>query len=218
MVKLYPSLISADLLDLRSQITLLDPYCDGYHLDVMDGHFVPNITWGPAFINTIAATTTKQCWVHLMTTNPQMWIDRFVLSPGSMVDFHIETDVDHQAILDHIRFKGWRCGITLSPNTSITTILPLLRHVDYVLVMSVQPGFSGQTFIPSSLETITALADYRAQQALKFDIAIDGGINELTIQQAVKAGATHIAAAAAIFSQHNPVTALECLKRLTFSI
>lgn len=218
MIKLYPSLISGDILNLQEQITLLDPHCDGYHLDLMDGHFVPNITWGPAFINAIATATTKTCWVHLMATNPEQWINHFTLPAGSMVDFHIETSIDHKALLTSIKAKGWRSGIAVSPQTDIEAVFHLIDNIDYILIMSVEPGFSGQAFIPEVIEKINALATYREKYGLRFEIAIDGGINKQNIGEVVKAGVDHIAAAAAIFAENDPVVALQNLKLLLFSV
>jgi len=214
MATLFPSLISADLLNLQHQLAVLDPYCDGYHLDLMDGHFVPNITWGPDFINAIAQATQKQLWVHLMATNPRQWIDRFTLPAKSMVDFHVEVDIDHQALLEHIRHKQWHAGITLKPNTPLEALTPLIPYVDYVLIMSVEPGFSGQSYNPASADKIKKLYAYRQEHNLTFKIAVDGGINAQNIQHVVQAGADYVALATAIFGAQDPVAAMQQLKEL----
>jgi ribulose-phosphate 3-epimerase len=212
MIQIFPSLIGGNLLALADQIKTLDPHCAGYHLDMMDGHFVPNITWGPAFINAIAEKTSKQIWVHMMVTDPGHWLPRFNLPPHSMVDFHSETDVDHQAVIKVIRDKGWNPGIVLNPETTIDLLLPLLDKVDYVVVMSVHPGFSGQQFIAESLKTIHELAEIRARFGYSFKIGIDGGINAENISGVVNTGADYVAVASAIFDQPDPVVALQELQ------
>lgn len=211
---IFPSLISADLLNLQQQITLLDPYCDGYHLDLMDGHFVPNITWGPQFINAIANSTSKHCWVHAMATQPEIWIDRFELNMHAMVDFHIETCIDHKALLTYIRKKNWQAGIAIKPTTGIDAVIPLLNDLDYVVIMSVEPGFSGQQFIPTSVEKIKALTRYRSDNNLSFKLAIDGGINTNNIRDVYKAGIDYCAVASALFSKEDPIEALHNLKKI----
>jgi ribulose-phosphate 3-epimerase len=212
MIQIFPSLIGGNLLALADQIKTLDPHCAGYHLDMMDGHFVPNITWGPAFVNAIAKKTSKQIWVHMMVTDPGQWLARLSLAPHSMVDFHIETNVDHQAIIKAIRTKGWSPGIVLNPETAVDLLAPLLDTVDYVVVMSVHPGFSGQKFISESLKTMHKLAELRAQHGYTFKIGVDGGINAENISKVVSAGAEYVAVASALFDQPDPVVALEKLQ------
>lgn len=212
MIQIFPSLIGGNLLALGDQITLLDPHCAGYHLDMMDGHFVPNITWGPAFINAIAQKTSKQLWIHMMVTDPDHWLSRFTIPPHSMVDFHVETNVDHQLIIKTISNKGWNPGIVLNPETKLGLLLPLLEQVDYIVVMSVHPGFSGQQCIPESVQKIRKLAEIRAQHGYSFKIGVDGGINAKVINAVVDAGADYIAVASAIFDQPNPAIALQELR------
>jgi ribulose-phosphate 3-epimerase len=212
MIQIFPSLIGGNLLALADQIRTLDPHCAGYHLDMMDGHFVPNITWGPAFINAIAQKTSKQIWLHMMVTDPGQWLPRFSLAHSSMVDFHIETKVDHQAIIKAIRDKGWSPGIVLNPETDLNLLLPLLDTVEYVVVMSVHPGFSGQKFIPESIKTIHKLAEIRTRSGYSFKIGVDGGINAENINAVVDAGADYVAVASALFDQPDPVVALQELQ------
>jgi ribulose-phosphate 3-epimerase len=214
VVYIFPSLIGGDLLALRDQISRLDRYCSGYHLDLMDGHFVPNITLGPSMINAIAAVTRKKVWVHMMVTDPGYWLAQFHLPKGSMVDFHWEVPMDHAALIKKIRDKGWSPGIALSPETPIADLLPLLKSVDHVLVMSVKPGFSGQLFIPESIKKIQNCALLRSSGGYTFKIAIDGGITKQVIHDIVSAGADYIAVASAIFAHKNPEEALKELMDL----
>ena len=211
---IYPSLISASLLNLQQVITTLDPHCDGYHVDIMDGQFVPNITWGPAFANAIAATTNKTIWVHLMTTDPFTWIDRLELPKNSIVSFHIEANDNTPITIKAIREKGWRASITVSPKTNIVEIVPLLDQVDQVLVMSVDPGFSGQQFLTHTLEKIPLLVAEREKQNLTFSIGMDGGIGKENCAEIVRSGVQDLAIAHAIFGQKDPVQALTELRAL----
>lgn len=211
MATIYPSLISADLLNLETQIHQLDPYCHGYHLDVMDFHFTPNLTWGPPFINQIAHTTTRQLWVHLMVEKPTTMIDALKLPANSILTFHIETSEEKNNLISRIKGNKWLPGIAISPKTSIQETIPFLATIHQVTIMSVEPGFSGQTFLPNSLAKIKELADYRAAHKLSFRIGVDGGINEENIKMVVDTGADDLACAAAIFSHDNPV---ERLRRL----
>ncbi|HEV2916615.1 MAG TPA: ribulose-phosphate 3-epimerase [Candidatus Babeliales bacterium] len=209
MIRIYPSLIGGDILALRDQIRLLDSHCAGYHLDLMDGHFVPNITWGPAYINAIAKATTKQLWVHMMVTDPAFWFDRLELPLESMVDFHIETAIDHYVLMRMIQHAGMQAGIAISPGTSLQLLDPLLSLVDYVLIMSVQPGFSGQQFIAESIERIQELAAIKSTKHYDFSIAVDGGITMFNINQTIEAGAAYIAIASGLFANHKPVETLQ---------
>ena len=143
MVRIYPSLMAADPLHLENEIELLEPYCAGFHLDVMDNHFVPNITWGANTVNAIAKRG-KPVWVHLMVEKPDLFYDTLFLPVDSTVSFHIESDVDVFEFVKIIREKKQQVSIAISPKTPISRILPFLVNLDQDLLMSVEPGFSGQ--------------------------------------------------------------------------
>lgn len=215
MARIYPSLISGNLLAIQQEIEQFDPVCPGYHLDVMDFNFVPNLTWGPQFINAIAASTNKQLWVHLMVTQPDALLELFKLPAQSILTFHIENNIDILKAIRAIQDKNWLPGIAISPKTCVETSFEFLKTIYQVTVMSVEPGFSGQSFIASSLDKIKQLAAYRAQHKLEFKIAVDGGITHDNIKQVIDAGADDIAAAAAIFHQPNPLKAYQQLKSNT---
>jgi ribulose-phosphate 3-epimerase len=214
MMQIFPSLISSDILALRDQITLLDHHCVGYHLDVMDGHFVPNISWGPSFINAISQVTTKQLWIHLMVTNPWCVLLQFSIPPGSIVDFHAELPLDHMQLIATLKKQQLCPGVALCPNTPLEVLMPLLETIEQVTVMSVEPGFSGQQFIPTSIKKIAKLAQIRKDHNFKYKIAVDGGINCSNIIDVAQAGAQYVAIANGIFSDSNPVTALQELNTL----
>lgn len=214
MAHIYPSLISANLLNLQTEIQKLDPYCIGYHLDIMDNHFVPNLTWGPAFIDAIGRGTTRQLWVHLMVDNPLSWVEKLTLPANSTVSFHIETKDNVNDIIKFIHDKKWRASITLSPKTNVEAALPVANVVDQVLVMSVEPGYSGQQFLPHVVTKVQELVAYRAKHTLKFSIAMDGGINKDNIAMLAHEGVEDFAIAHAIFGQPDAVKALQELQQL----
>jgi len=214
MAALYPSLISSDILNLQRTIESLDPYCAGYHLDVMDYHFVPNLTWGPAFLHAIAKATTKKVWVHLMVDNPEMWVEKLDLPAGTLVTFHIETTNEPERLINLIQNKKWLAGIAMSPKTAIEELFPFLGRIHQALVMSVQPGHSGQLFMPSAIDKVNRLAEYRKSNNLHFSIGIDGGVNKENISMLVKAGVDDFGIATAIFGQPDPVAALQELNKL----
>jgi ribulose-phosphate 3-epimerase len=215
MPTIYPSLIGADQLNLAQTIKNLDPHVVGYHLDVMDNHFVPNLTWGAPTVNAIAQITNRILWIHLMVTNPADWIDLLKLKPGSIFSFHAEALHDESAatIIASIKKKGWRASVAINPSTSVESIFNLLLLVDQVLVMSVQPGFSGQSFIADVVNKLKPLVEYRASHNLNFRIGMDGGIDENTIEMLAHNGVDDFAIASGIFAQPNPVAALELLNK-----
>lgn len=214
-MKLFPSLISSNLLQLGQTIATLDPYVDGYHLDIMDFHYVPNLTWGPAFINAIRKASRKQLWIHLMVDEPLRYLERFELAPNDIVSFHASAAPNAVLPLyQEIRRRNLIPSIALKPTTDVSVIKLLLdAHIDirHVLLMSVEPGFSGQSFIPNSIERLQELVQLRTASHANFTIGIDGGITQENISAVCAAGAQDIAAASAIFSQPDPLAAIKLL-------
>jgi ribulose-phosphate 3-epimerase len=215
MAAIYPSLIGADLLNLEKTISLLDPFCAGYHLDVMDHHFVPNLSMGPMFINALAKKTQRtDLWVHLMVTDPTPYIDKLQLPPGSYFTFHIESKGGVLDVIKHIREKKWKPGIAIKPKTPVQEIFPFLNLIDQLTVMSVEPGFAGQQFLKESIEKVKTVAAYRATSKTNFALAIDGGINQHNIKELAQLGVDQFAVSTAIFDHHDPVAALKLLHAL----
>lgn len=209
MTLIYPSLISADLLNLGTVIKSIDPYCAGYHLDVMDFHFAPNLTWGPAFLEAIAGATAKKLWVHLMVENPDLWIEKLNLPPQTIVTFHIESTNSVAHIIKLIQNKSWLPSIAISPKTDVNECFPFLESAHQVLIMSVEPGHSGQQFMPAMIDKVEQLVEFRTFHKMNFRIGIDGGINKENINIVTKKGVDDIGVANAIFGQQDPVTALQ---------
>lgn len=214
MAIIFPSLISADLLNLEKEIKELDPYAYGYHLDIMDHHFVPNLTWGPAFIEAIARITQRTLWVHLMVDNPKIWVEKLTLPAGSIVSFHIETILKNSDLIEFIQKKRWQASIAISPKTNVEEIFSCLPTIDQVLIMSVEPGWSGQSFLTETVSKVETLTAYRQTHGLKFAIAMDGGISEKNIQELAHKGVDHFAVANAIFGKPDPAKALQELNAL----
>lgn len=210
-IKIAPSLLSADFSDLRGEVEKVEAAgADWLHVDVMDGHFVPNITMGPFIVEAIKKVATKPLDVHLMIDDPLKYAEPFVKAGADSITFHIESPVDHQAVIDRLRGLGVGVAITLNPPTPVTDLAPWLSQVDMVLVMSVNPGFSGQKFIESSLEKVRWL---RQQMGEGKDIEIDGGINMETGPLAVGAGATILVAGTAIFRADDPARVIAALRK-----
>ncbi len=209
-IKVSPSILSADFSCLAEELRKIRVAgADLIHVDVMDGHFVPNITIGPVVIKDIKRHTDLPLDVHLMIENPQNLIDSFVQAGSDMITLHIETiDVSSFKFqASRLKAKGVKVGVSLNPPTELRKITDLLGVVDFVLVMSVNPGFSGQEFIPEILPKIKEL-----RSVFKGDIAVDGGINDITAQGAVRAGANILAAGSYIFKSKNYTEVIRRLK------
>lgn len=202
MIEIAPSILSADFARLGEEVraaqeggaTLL-------HVDVMDGHFVPNITIGPPVVAALRKATALPLDVHLMIEHPDKYVGTFVEAGADWVSVHQEASVHLHRTLDLIRSKGAQAGVVLNPATPVETVSEVLDQVDYVLVMSVNPGFGGQKFIPGSLAKIKKLVGMRAARGLGFRIEVDGGVGMDTIAEVVRAGAEVLVAGNAVFGK-----------------
>jgi len=205
-----PSILSADFAKLGAEIADVDRGgCDFLHLDVMDGHAVPNISFGPPIIKSIRPVTNAYLDAHLMITDPLRYAPAMVKAGANNVTFHVERVLDPAAAAKELRKLGCHVGITLNPATGVEAIYPALDHVDVVLVMSVVPGFSGQTFMPEVLAKCKVLKKrFRPDQRLQ----IDGGINTDTIRQARDAGVDWFVVATAVFGQKDRAAAIRALR------
>ncbi|NIA11644.1 MAG: ribulose-phosphate 3-epimerase [Nitrospiraceae bacterium] len=185
-----PSILSADFSNLSTEIKKIEMVPNSWvHLDVMDGHFVPNLTFGSCVINSIRKVTNLFFDAHLMVDNPESFIDNFKKCGVNAITFHIEETHFPLRIIKKIRESGLKVGISVNPATSVREVSHLLPLVDLFLIMSVEPGFSGQKFIPFSIKKIQEAAKIREKNHLKFIISVDGGINEETAENTLKAGA-----------------------------
>jgi len=210
-IKIAPSILSADFSQLKYQIKEVElAGADLLHIDVMDGHFVPNITIGPVVIKDIRKITKLPLDVHLMITHPLKFIDAFIQAGADMITVHIETikKQEIKKLKEKLKIKGIKLGVSLNPATSISKIKDILKFVDFVLVMSVNPGFGGQRFIPAVIPKIKAL-----RLIFKGDISVDGGVNDKVAPKLIKAGVNILAAGSYIFAAKDKVAAIESLRK-----
>jgi len=186
------------------------------HVDVMDGHFVPNITIGPPVVKSLRKATQVPLDCHLMIEDPDRYIADFAAAGANWISVHQEACVHLHRTLESIRQHQCRAGVVINPATPVNTLLEVLDMVDFVLVMSVNPGFGGQKFIPGTLHKISRLAKLRADRNLAFRIEVDGGVGLDTVQQVVRAGAEILVAGNAVFGKGDPKTNAQALLKAAF--
>lgn len=213
MTKIFPSLLSADFMNLEKEVQhLTEAGVDGLHFDVMDGQFVPNISIGFPILEALRKKTTLPIDVHLMIDNPENYIDAFCEKGADKVSVHIEATPHIHRAIQKIKAHGKEAGVVINPGTAVSQLESLLQDIDFVLVMSVNPGFGGQAFIPQSVDKIKALNEYRHQHGLNFKIEVDGGVNNQTAPSVIKAGADWLVAGSYFFKFDSYHEALQHLK------
>ncbi|HEY4567335.1 ribulose-phosphate 3-epimerase [Planococcaceae bacterium Storch 2/2-2] len=214
MIKIAPSILSADFAKLGEEIKEVERAgADWIHVDVMDGHFVPNITIGPLVVDAIRPVTDLPLDVHLMIENADDYVEQFAKMGADYITVHVEACPHLHRTIQTIRQAGAKPGVVLNPHTPVSAIEPILEEIDLVLFMTVNPGFGGQQFIPSVLNKVKELKAIVDERGLSLDIEIDGGINEETIVDAVEAGANVFVAGSAIFGKEDREEALQAIKK-----
>lgn len=198
-MKIAPSVLPADFTNLKAEIDSISE-ADYIHIDIMDGNFVPNISFGPNINKQIASITDVPLDVHLMVLDPVKWIKQFSIKQVSYITVHYEAN-DFEKALDKIRYYGKKTGLSIKPETKVSEIKSYLKDLDMVLVMSVEPGFGGQKFMPESLEKVKELVEIRREQNLDFVIEIDGGMNKETLPLAKSAGVDLAVIGSYLFAQ-----------------
>jgi ribulose-phosphate 3-epimerase len=212
LIELAPSILSADFAHLADQVARAqEGGAAVIHVDIMDGHFVPNLTIGPPVVKSLRKVTQLPLDCHLMIDNPDEFIPIFAEAGADWVSIHQEATVHLNRSLQHIRDHGCRAGVVINPATPVDTLSEVLDMIDYVLVMSVNPGFGGQKFLPNSLHKMRHLAEIRAQRGLNYRIEVDGGVALDTVTEVVRAGAEILVAGNAVFGKGDPKTNAEQL-------
>lgn len=213
MVKIAPSILSADFSKLGEEIKDVEiGGADYIHIDVMDGHFVPNITIGPLIVEAIRPVTKLPLDVHLMIENPDQYIEAFAKAGADYITVHVEATKHLHRTIHYIKSLGVKAGVVLNPATPVESIQHVISDVDMVLLMSVNPGFGGQAFIPEVITKIKAVKGMIDERGLQVEIEIDGGVNEVTAKQCNDAGATVLVAGSAIYNQKDRAKAIAALK------
>lgn len=214
MIKIAPSILAADFAKLGQEVQEVEKAgADWIHIDVMDGHFVPNITMGPIVVDALRPLTELPLDVHLMIENPDRYIEDFAKAGADYITVHVEACPHLHRTIQLIRSFGVKPGVVLNPHTPIETIQHVLEDIDLVLFMTVNPGFGGQKFIQSVVPKVEALSQTIKDKGLSVDIQIDGGINEETIVPCAQAGANVFVAGSAIFGKQDRAQALQAIKK-----
>lgn len=214
MVKLAPSILSADFGHLAEDVKKIEEGgADYIHVDVMDGHFVPNISFGASVMKCLNDKTKLPYDIHLMIENPDMYIDDFVTPKTEYITVHQEACIHLNRTVQNIKSKGVKAGVSINPATPVSTLECILPDVDLVLIMSVNPGFGGQKFIPGSLEKVRELAEIKKRKNLDFAIEIDGGITLENIKEVVEGGVEIAVAGSAVFKAEDVVERVRAFKK-----
>jgi ribulose-phosphate 3-epimerase len=212
MVQIAPSMLAADFLHLEKDVRMVNDYADLFHLDIMDGVFVPNLSYGFPVVEAIASMAKKPLDVHLMIVHPENYVKRFAEVGAGMISFHLNATEDPDAVLAAIRESGAKAGLVINPDIPVESLYPHLKNCDYILLMSVFAGFGGQKFIEDTYQRVRTLKAEIDRQGLEIPIEVDGGVSASNAAALVAAGAEILVAGSAVFKAESPGEVIEAMR------
>lgn len=212
MVQISPSMLAADFLHLEKDVQMVNDYADLFHLDIMDGVFVPNLSYGFPVVEAIASMAKKPLDVHLMIVHPENYVKRFAEVGAGMISFHLNATEDPDAVLAAIRESGAKAGLVINPDIPVESLYPHLKNCDYILLMSVFAGFGGQKFIEDTYQRVRTLKAEIDRQGLVIPIEVDGGVSASNAAALVAAGAEILVAGSAVFKAESPGEVIEAMR------
>lgn len=212
MIQIAPSMLSADFLHLEKDVVMVNEHADLFHLDIMDGVFVPNLSYGFPVVEAIASKSRKPLDTHLMIIEPEKYVERFVKVGSDMVSFHLNATSDPDAVLLKIRESGAKAGLAINPDIPVESLYPHLKNCDYILLMSVFAGFGGQKFIEETYGRIAKLKAEIQSQGLDIPIEVDGGVSASNAAELAEAGAEILVAGSAVFKADNPAGVIAAMR------
>ncbi len=205
-------MLAADFLHLEKDVELVNEHADLFHLDIMDGVFVPNLSYGFPVVEAIAKKARKPLDTHLMIVEPEKYVERFVKAGSAMVSFHVNATKDPKAVLDQIHSYGAKAGLVINPDLPVESLFPYLKDCDFVMLMSVFAGFGGQKFIEETYDRVHALKAEIVRQGLDIPIEVDGGVSPSNAKALIEAGAEILVAGSAVFKAEDPATVISAMR------
>lgn len=212
MVQIAPSMLSADFLHLQKDVEMVNEYADLFHLDIMDGVFVPNLSYGFPIVEAIAKSARKPLDVHLMIVSPEKYIERFAKAGADMISFHLNATENPSMVLSQIRSLGLKAGLAINPDIEVESLFPYLEQADYILLMSVFAGFGGQKFIETTYERVRILKNELDSRGINIPIEVDGGVSPTNASALRQSGVEILVAGSAVFKSSNPAATIASMR------
>lgn len=212
MVQIAPSMLSADFLHLQKDVEMVNEYADLFHLDIMDGVFVPNLSYGFPIVEAIAKSARKPLDVHLMIVSPEKYIERFANAGADMISFHLNATENPSMVLSQIRSLGLKAGLAINPDIEVESLFPYLEQADYILLMSVFAGFGGQKFIETTYERVRTLKNELDSRGINIPIEVDGGVSPTNASALRQSGVEILVAGSAVFKSSNPAATIASMR------